>query len=532
MTLTKSSFTIKRNKVMNTLLFLLLMAGFASCSEEAGGEANSPANAEEISAEMYGGEAHDPDIELEYDPAEHIPTDLEAVHSDRVRIEVHVEGFNSGGTANLIGQVGENRYLADTAVIDGQGRFVFEREEPYREGLYTVALPTNRGFHVILSEGQMDVSLSTVNGRLIEDMEVGEGNLENQLLYINLKYERVNRNQIDSINRQMNRLEEGSPEHEAEREIRDRLAAERRAHVAFIDKHYPDKLFTRYKVGGQNPVVRDIMNEDGTPDRRKQAYYFRNEFWDNVDFSDPRLINTPIIINKVRRYMDELVPQNADSINKYASLLMERVLDYPEYYQFFANWITMNFDHRETTIMDPEAVYVHMIQNYFTEDRAFWADAATIQGLQMRASEKENSLVGMVGPDVRAKGPDGNIHSIFEMEADYIIIYMYNPTCENCKKETPQLLEWYREWHPEADVFAIAIDTDDREWKEYIDQANIHDWVNVFDPTNRAIYKTYYVNITPEIYVLNPDREIIGKNLKTFQLETIINRDKERRDAM
>ena len=51
------------------------------------------------------------------------------------------------------------------------------------------------------------------------------------------------------------------------------------------------------------------------------------------------------------------------------------------------------------------------------------------------------------------------------------------------------------------------------------------DWTNVFDPTNRAIYATYYVDNTPEIYVLNRNRTIIGKNLKVHQIETILQRD-------
>ncbi|TVR77879.1 MAG: DUF5106 domain-containing protein [Saprospirales bacterium] len=522
----------KNVRHMNLLFFLLMFAGIAACGgEEGASEASAAASSADASA-MAGMEVANSIDLSDFDPGKDIPLGLQPNFSDRVRIEVEVDGFNAGGRANLIGQVGENRYLADTAVIDPQGRFVFTNDQPYREGLFTIGLPNNTGFQVMLVENQMDFSMKTRNGRLIEEMEI-TNSLENELLYINLKFERKNRSSVDSLNRLINRLEEGTEEHEENTEARDRLIAERRAHIEFFNTHYPDALFTKFKVGGQNPVVRDIRQEDGSPDLRRQAYYFRNEFWDNVDFSDPRLINTPIIMNKLKRYMDELVPQNADSINKYASLLIDQVLDQPEYFQLFANWITINFDAKETTIMDPEAVYVHMIQNYFTAERAFWADEATIQGLQMRAREKENSLVGLKGPDVRAPGPDGSLNSLYEMDQDYIVVYMYNPTCSNCMIETPKLVDWLREWSSKgAGVFAIAIDTDNEEWVDYINKNNMHDFVNVFDPTNRAIYAKYYVNVTPEIYVLNPDRTIIGKNLKTFQIETIINRDKERRGAL
>ena len=81
----------------------------------------------------------------------------------------------------------------------------------------------------------------------------------------------------------------------------------------------------------------------------------------------------------------------------------------------------------------------------------------------------------------------------------------------------------------ELGVFAIAIDTDDTKWKNYISKAGIQKWVNVHDPTNQSIYGKYFVDVTPELYLLNPDRKIIGKNLKTHQVQEMIDMDKNRR---
>ena len=103
---------------------------------------------------------------------------------------------------------------------------------------------------------------------------------------------------------------------------------------------------------------------------------------------------------------------------------------------------------------------------------------------------------------------------------------MYNPTCEHCMKETPQLVEWYKKnKNSGVDVFAIAIDTDKNEWTDYIEK-NGMEFTNVFDPTNESIYAKYYVNVTPEIYLLNKERKIIAKNLKVFQIDEMINRDR------
>ena len=51
----------------------------------------------------------------------------------------------------------------------------------------------------------------------------------------------------------------------------------------------------------------------------------------------------------------------------------------------------------------------------------------------------------------------------------------------------------------------------------------------MFDPTNKAIYGKYFVDVTPEIYVLNPGRTIIAKNLKVHQIAEVIERDMRKR---
>jgi len=518
-------------KLTMSILFTLIFGFFiSSCGNEGSSTNQSDINSASAHASSF---ISDDELLQGFDPSQHIPMNLEETKSDRIRISIHVDGHTSGGEASLIGHFGENRYRAALAPIDGEGRFVFENEEPFREGIYIVALPNNTGFQISLVEGQMDFELRTRRGRLVEEMEVLTPNLENQLNFAIAQFERFNRGQIDSVNNIVNTLEEGSDERLDQERVRDRLAAERRAVIMALTKYYPNSLYAKFKVGGQNPELRrELVNEDGTPNLRKQAYHFRNEFWNNVDFSDTRLLNTPVIINMTKRYMDELVPQNADSINKYATLLVDRTLDYPDYFQFFANWITNNFDARNTTIMDPEAVYVHMIQNYFTHERAFWSDPANIDGLQLRASEMEASLVGKQAPNVTANDPNGVPQTLYDSDKDYIIVYIYNPTCEHCMKETPLLVEWHNENRQMADVYAIVLDTDYDEWTRYIRRVNMNNFTNVFDPTNRAFYKKYYVDITPEIYVINPERKIIAKNLKTFQIETMIQRDKERRGAL
>jgi peroxiredoxin len=176
--------------------------------------------------------------------------------------------------------------------------------------------------------------------------------------------------------------------------------------------------------------------------------------------------------------------------------------------------------------MDGEAVYVHMINKYFTKEKAIWTDSMTVYGLQQRAGEMAQSLTGQPGPNITVPDVDGNPKTLYDLKAPYLIVYMYNPTCEHCIEETPKLVNFLR-GRNDVEVFAVALDTEVAPWKKFIQDFGTQNWTNVYDPSNRSIYKTYFVDHTPELYLLNADRKIIGKNLKASQIEEVINRDKQ-----
>jgi thiol-disulfide isomerase/thioredoxin len=442
-------------------------------------------------------------------------------------IQVEVAGL-SAGTAYLVGHVADQRYRADSAAVNASGQMRFQREEPYQPGFYFIFLPGNTSLQVLIDADQT-FSMKTKTGDLVGAMQV-EGNLDNELLYRNLKFEQQIQPQFQAVAEQLKAAPAGSPQHQQHKTRQDELVAQRKAHLQeFYDK-YPDAFFTKFKYAGQNPDVKTILKPDGSPDVPAQLHRYRTEFWDNVDFSDERLLNTPVVFNKLKRYITELTPQRADSINSATDFLMAKVLNQPEYFKFFANWITINYDPNNTTLMDPQAIFVHMVRNYFTRERAFWSDSTEIFALQQRAYEMAASLVGLKGPDVVAPDPNGKMRSIYELKAPYIIVYMYNPTCEHCMVQTPQLVQFYREWNSKGvDVFAIALDTNDKEWKDYIAKVGMPWANNVFDPTNKSIFAKYFVDITPEVYVLNPERTIIAKNLNVNQIAEVIQRDRQGR---
>ena len=434
---------------------------------------------------------------------------------------IKVAGVNQPWTSKLIGFYLDQNYLADTCTIKN-GTIQFQNTDGYVQGFYYVSLPNESYIQVMLGEDQkftMECDANDIPGT----MKV-EGDNENTLYYKTITFEENMQPQLNSVTSRLQRSEKGSVEYEKTKQEKLALDDKRLNYFKDMLQKYPNSLFANFKYGGQNPKL------DETLDENMQVVKYRQDFWDNVNFNDRRLLCTPMINNKLKRYMEQLTPQNPDSIISAASHLINKVEYHPEYFKAFSNWIVKKYEPTKTTLMDPEAVFVHMIQNHFTHEKAFWADSLTVNTIQKRAYEMAQSLIGKDAPNVISTDTKGNKQELLSMKAPYLVVYMFNPDCEHCQEQTPKLIDYYNKMNGEIDVMAIAIETEEKPWKDYVKKLNMP-FPSVFDPTNRSIYAKYYVDITPELYVINPERKIIGKNLKVFQIQTIIDRDKQKRGA-
>ncbi len=425
----------------------------------------------------------------------------------------------------LIGQFAEQQYKADDGRVEGNS-VVFQREEPYKPGHYYAYFTDGSAIQMLIDEDQT-FSISGDKSAGISEMKVA-GSVDNELFYETLAFETSLGPEFRVVTEGLGQVQSGSAEYQALEEQREALVDRREAFQDERFNKYPNSLFTAFKRAGRNPRLRDIRNSNGSLDEQAQVAGFREDFWNGVNFADVRLLNTPVIFNKLKRYMTELTPQNANAIIASADQLLAKTLPHPEFYKFMANWITLEYEPGKTTVMDGAAIHVHMIKNYFTRERAFWSDSMTVYGLQQRADQMAYSLVGQQGPDITVPGIDGQPKRLYDLKKPYIAVFMFNPECEHCIEETPKLVQAYQSLKNELDIYAIALDTDATKWKNFVSQYGLQQFTNVYDPTNRSIFKTYYVDNTPELYLLGPDRKIVSKNLKVGQLAQAIELAKSR----
>jgi peroxiredoxin len=442
--------------------------------------------------------------------------------ADSTYIDVTIEGMPAG-KIKLVGVFGDQNYIADSCVADATGHFLLRRARPLPAGYYTFLLPGMKSMSFLVDLDQRFTFKAKVQDIIMTAQT--EGSLNNSLFYENMKYQAQQEPELNQLGEILRRANPESPEFQQAKTRQTALLDERKATLNAVFKKHPDAFFTKFKIAGQNPDFKEFRKPNGNIDTLRQLGYYRGHFWDGMDWNDNRLLYTPVVGNKLRRYMKDLTPQRPDSLVAVADGLLRKVLPYKEYFKYFSNWIALQYENGKTTVMDGEAVYVHIVMNYFKPELAFWDTPENLEKLRKHAWEMEASLMGKKGPDVRAQNQFGEFKSIYEMTAPIVVVFMFSPDCEHCQKEAPEVEAIYQKWKNRGvDIFGISVNTTDAEWREFIKKNNFT-FTNVFDPTNRAIYAKYFVDITPELYVLNKDRTIIAKNLHPNQLEEVFERE-------
>lgn len=453
-------------------------------------------------------------------------TTPEAVVADgKLRVEMLIHGAPND-VAKVLGVFGNQNYFVDSARSDANGLFSFEADTLLPAGFYYVMLASDNSYFQLLLDDDQEFNLEMTKGDFVNSMKV-DGCLDNELLYKNLKFEAEFGIRLQPINDRLAALTQGTPEYNSTKAQQDALVKERTDHVQWFADNHPNAFFTKFKISGQNPELTFPKLPNGEIDQVAQVYRYRKQFFDNVEFNSSTTMRTPVFANKLRKYIRELTPQNADSLIRYSDELIARTKGNKELFKFVVNWIALEYKTPKT--MGTEALYVHMIDTYWTPELAFWSNPEEIKGLRGEISLMKPSLLGKIGQDIQATDEKGEATSFYNLKSPIKVLYIYSYDCEHCQKETPEMVQVYNQWKSQGlDVFALCTDKDKTKWLEFVKKNNMT-FHNGFDPDRKSRYDhKYHIDITPELYVLDKNNKIIASNLSPEQLPEFLEAERGR----
>lgn len=435
-------------------------------------------------------------------------------------IKVNVSGVQDT-TSLLAYYFGDKQYVQDTVYIDGEGNFEFVGEEKLDRGMYMIVLPENKFFDIIIDKNQ-HFEIRTNIEEIIKNIKF-INSPQNQSFYNYLK-------EIEPIGESMlalrEKIENTDTNSEEYLELQDQYKQQEEKMQEIKEEYissFPDGLFTAVlKAQEQVPMPEPQLKADGTPDRESMYNQYLEDYWKNIDLTDERLIRTPIYNQKLEHFFKSVVIQIPDSIISAADKLIEKTRDSKEMFQYTV-WFVMNLSDR-SNVMGMDALFVHMAENYYNTDDAFWVSEEQKEKIAKRAETLKPLLIGAVAPDIEVFTPEKNTKSLHEVDAKYTVLYFWDSECSHCKKVTPALHEVYEKIEKKGlEVFAMNVEMDREKWLDAVDKYELS-WINVHDPANQSGFRDIYdIYSIPIMYVLDKDKKILAKKINPEQLEDLIN---------
>ena len=442
-------------------------------------------------------------------------------------------------TIYLANYYGEKLFYADTARANSKGQFGFKRVKPENEGKFAVVLPGQKYFEVIIADGE-DIRIESDTADFIANMKIIESE-NNRIMYEYVDYLSKKKKIREKL---LADLEENEGKPEVTAQIKEKYNAlndEVIAHQKSIRQKHPDKLISQEILMSVDPEPPLELRED----RQKAYYWYKKHYFDNVDLSDDRIVRLPIFHNKFVTYLNSTVVQDPDTLIKAVDELVARTEPGSELFKYIVHYSTYNFE--TSKIMGMDKVFVHMVDTYYKPEIATWMDDDKLENIRDKAKSKRYTLLGQVAPDlVLMDTTEQWISTHKDLNNKYVLLYFYDPDCGHCKKETPKLVSFFKEYEGDLAVYAVSGNNDNK-WLKFI-KKNEMPFHNVSIPqkayedadyaTNLILTKkTNYHSLkyqehfdvysTPKLILLDKERKVRAKDIAVDQLGDILERLEE-----
>ncbi len=421
---------------------------------------------------------------------------------------------------------GDKQYVKDTVEVGSDGYFTFKADTLLPCGVYLLVLkPDNAFIQLLLTEDDQDFSMQTDAKDAVNKIKL-KGSDENKVFYEYLSFLNTMRVDADTIKAKLARTNGSQADSLRLIQESGELDKQVRKYQSDLISKHPTTLTAKIIKSSIEPEVPAFEGADAKDIQLKKYYWYRAHYFDNVDIADPCLLRSPVLHPKVDNYINKVVPQHPDSINIALDVLIEKLKGSQETYKFYLIHYLNAF--AKSTIVGMDACYVHLAQRYYCNGGAPWVKQEDLEKICDNARRLEPILIGKIAPNIVVKDRNDKPAALWDVDADFTVLYFWAPDCSHCKKSAPSMVEFANKFKDRGvKVFAVCTAVTDKGpdcWKE-IEDKGFSDFLflNHYDPYIQSRYKTLYdVQSTPQIFVLDRKHEILMKRIGAEKLGEIM----------
>ena len=168
-------------------------------------------------------------------------------------------------------------------------------------------------------------------------------------------------------------------------------------------------------------------------------------------------------------------------------------------------------------------MYIAVLE-YITESSSL-SDVEKIRPAHLLELSLKNRI-GTPAADFTYTLANGQTEKLYNIKADYLLLFFNNPDCHTCQEITRQMESSFliNEFsnNNKLKILAVYPDEDLNAWKEHI-SVMPKDWINSYDKSvslkNNEIYD---LKAIPTLYLLNKEKKVLLKDATFQQIENYL----------
>ncbi len=432
---------------------------------------------------------------------------------------------------------GEKQYVKDTVTLGADGFFTFEADTLFPPGVYLLVLkPDNNFIQVLLDDKNQQFTITTDAKDSVNKMKV-KGSQDNEIFYEYLRYLNKQRPEADTLRAQLARAKGNTADSvRIVGKIGDIDKAVKKSQQDLIAK-YPSSMAAKIVKAAIEPEPPSFAGEEKELIRRK-FYWLRQHFFDNIDLADPAMLRSPVLHGKIDYFITKLTPQHPDTVNAALDVLFNKLKgnsNSENYKYYLIHFLNL---YAKSQIVGFDACYVHIANEYYCKGKAAWSKKEDLEKICDNARRLEPILIGKIAPNITVMDRNNQPHALWDVNADYTVLFFWATDCGHCKKSAPHMVEFAKKFKDRGvKVFAVCtgVVTAKEEsnspekvqescWKGLAEKEFSDDlFFNTYDPYIRSKYKTMYdVQTTPQIFIFNRNHEILIKRIGAEQIGDVM----------
>jgi peroxiredoxin len=447
-------------------------------------------------------------------------------------LQFTVKELKEGDKCQLCYYYGNKQYIKDSAKADAKGVVTFKGTEKLDQGMYLFVLPGQKYFDFIVDEPQQ-FSLSTDTVNFIKHMQV-KGSKENTLFFDYQKYMIAQRDAATPIRDEYAKVVNSKDSLELLKNKLIKLSEDVAAYQDKLIQENPNLFITKFIKATREVIIPEApILANGRSDSTFAYHYFKAHYFDNFDLGDDRMLRTPLFQNFIDRYLEKLTVPMADSLNIACDTLIARAKPNREMFKYMVWWLTLHYE--TSKYMGMDAVFVHLVENYYMTGQADWVDSTQLANITKAAMDLKPLLLGKQAPSLNMKDSTGKYISLYDVKSKYTVVIFWDHDCGHCKKAIPKLDSLYKSTLKGMGVTVYAVETENQvePWKKFVREHKL-DFINVHETDDyyRVVAKQRYnIKSTPMIYLLDEKKVIKAKKMDPEQIETVIKMIEKEKEA-